>query len=169
MGRELAPADSQTRCRCQVRTLPLLIGLLVLASAPVSWAAITVTAGGDATKTVIRGTLVTPDQVLDGMLVIDGDHITCVAVSCDIPAGATSITVTQAFVFPGFVDAHNHVAYNVLPRWTPPKLYQRRSQWQGATAYKTFKKPLYEGGWPCQVATRSLPSNVRFGSFTASR
>ena len=42
---------------------------------------------------------------------------------------------------PGFIDAHNHVAYNILPKFTPPKVYTNRSQWQSATAYKTFKKP----------------------------
>jgi uncharacterized protein (DUF433 family) len=41
--------------------------LCVLGITTASWAAITVTPGSDSTKTVIRGTLVTPDQVLDGM------------------------------------------------------------------------------------------------------
>jgi len=31
--------------------------------------------------------------------------------------------------------------YNVLPRWSPPKLHQNRGQWQGSDAYKVFKKP----------------------------
>jgi 5-methylthioadenosine/S-adenosylhomocysteine deaminase len=43
--------------------------------------------------------------------------------------------VTNAFILPGFVDAHNHVTYNVLPRWTPPKLYKNRGQWPGSDAY----------------------------------
>jgi len=30
------------------------------------------------------------------------------------------------------VDAQNHVAYNVFPKLTPPKLYERRGQWQAA-------------------------------------
>jgi 5-methylthioadenosine/S-adenosylhomocysteine deaminase len=42
------------------------------------------------------------------------------------------------------VDAHNHVAYNVLPRWQPPKLYKNWGQWQGSDAYKISKKP-YDG------------------------
>jgi 5-methylthioadenosine/S-adenosylhomocysteine deaminase len=119
----------------------LVIGLVVLLLTGPLWAATTVTVGTDSTKTVIKGTLVTPDQVIDGELVIEGDTITCVAASCTAPAGATRVTVTNAFILPGFVDAHNHVAYNVLPRWTPPKLYQNRGQWQGAQAYKDFKKP----------------------------
>ena len=34
------------------------------------------------------------------------------------------VTVANAYVFPGFVDAHTHVAYNVLPRWTPQALQE---------------------------------------------
>ena len=57
------------------------------------------------------------------------------------PPGANVFTVSDAFIFPGFIDAHNHVAYNVLPKWTPPKLYTNRGQWQASTAYKAFKAP----------------------------
>ncbi len=117
------------------------LAVLLLAFAHPAWAATTVVVGTDPSKTVIQGKLVTPEQVIDGDLVIEGDTITCVAVTCETPAGATRITVTGAYIFPGFVDAHNHVAYNVLPHWTPPKLYQNRGQWQAAQAYKDFKQP----------------------------
>jgi 5-methylthioadenosine/S-adenosylhomocysteine deaminase len=132
----------------------LVIGLVVLLLTGPSWAATAVVVGTDPTKVVIKGTLVTPDQVLDGELVIEGDTITCVAASCTAPAGATRVTVTNAFIVPGFVDAHNHVAYNVLPRWTPPKLYKNRGQWQGSDAYKVFKKPyddLTNKGLTCEM------------------
>jgi 5-methylthioadenosine/S-adenosylhomocysteine deaminase len=132
-----------------------LLPLLVLAVVSSAWAATTVVIGSDPSKTVIKGTLVTPDQVLDGELVIEGDTITCAAATCTAPDGATRITVTNAYIFPGFVDAHNHVVYNILARWTPPKLYQRRSQWQAAQAYKDFKKPyadLIDKGLFCEMA-----------------
>ena len=74
----------------------------------------------------MKDKIVTPDQLIDGELVIDGDTITYVAASCPDPPDATRIPVTNAYILPGFVDAHNHVAHNVLPRWTPPKLYQNR-------------------------------------------
>src|SRR5438128_2456908 len=130
------------------------IGLVVLLLTGAASAATTVTVGSDPNKVIIKGPLVTPDQVVDGELVIEGDTITCVAASCTAPAGATRITVTNAFIFPGFVDAHNHVAYNVLPRWTPPKLYKNRGQWQGSDAYKVFKKPyddLTDKGLTCEM------------------
>jgi 5-methylthioadenosine/S-adenosylhomocysteine deaminase len=131
-----------------------VIAFAVLLLTGPSWAATTVTVGTDPTKFVIKGTLVTPDQVIDGELVIEGDTITCAAASCATPAGATRLTVTNGYILPGFVDAHNHVAYNVLPRWTPPKLYKNRGQWQGSDAYKVFKKPyddLTNKGLTCEM------------------
>jgi 5-methylthioadenosine/S-adenosylhomocysteine deaminase len=102
---------------------------------------VTVQLGSDRTKQVIRGTIVTPDTVLVGEVVIEGDTISCVAADCTDPEDASIFTVTKGYIYPGFVDAHNHVAYNVLPKWTPPKLYVNRGQWQRAKAYTEFKAP----------------------------
>lgn len=120
------------------------ITLLLLIASSASWAKTTVVVGTDPTKKVIKGKLVTPDEVIDGKLVIEGDTIKCVGSSCDEPAGASVFTVTDAYVFPGFIDAHNHVAYNILPKWNPPKTYSNRGQWQAAKSYKDFKKPYNE-------------------------
>ena len=134
------------------RTLGAAMFVLLLAIP--SWAAITVAVGTDPSKQILKGKIVTPDQILDGEVVIEGETITCVAVDCDDPAGATVFTISNAYIFPGFVDAHNHVAYNFLPKWTPPKLYQRRAQWQATQSYKVFKKPydeLKEKGLTCEI------------------
>ena len=128
--------------------------MLVLLLAIPSWAAITVAVGTDPSKQILKGKIITPDQILDGEVVIEGETITCVAVDCDDPAGATVFTISNAYIFPGFIDAHNHVAYNFLPKWTPPKLYQRRAQWQATQSYKVFKKPydeLKEKGLTCEI------------------
>lgn len=92
-------------------------------------------------KYVLKGHIAAPDEIAAGKLVIEGERITCVAVSCEEPAGATVISITNAYIFPGFIDAHNHVAYNVFPKWQPPKLYSNRGQWQSSRAYKEFKAP----------------------------
>jgi 5-methylthioadenosine/S-adenosylhomocysteine deaminase len=115
----------------------LLVGDIALPLA----ANVTVQLGSDRTRQVIRGTIVTPDTVLNGEIVITGDTIACVAADCPDPDGASIFTVTKGYIYPGFVDAHNHVAYNVLPKWTPPKLYVNRGQWQRAKAYLDFKAP----------------------------
>ncbi len=52
---------------------PWWLAILLLALAQPAWAATTVVVGTDPSKAVIKGTLVTPEQVLDGELVIEGD------------------------------------------------------------------------------------------------
>ena len=61
--------------------------------------------GSDPTKVVIKGILVTANQVIDSEPVFEGDMITCVAVMGVAPAGATRMIVTDAFIFPGFIGA----------------------------------------------------------------
>src|SRR6266542_919966 len=121
-------------------TRSLLLLAFVIVSA-VTKAQTSVRLGTDATKFVLNGTIVNADGMLKGKAVIEGDVLTCVATACADPPGATQITVTNGYIFPGFIDAHNHVAYNILPKWSPPKIYQRRSQWQASSSYKAFKKP----------------------------
>jgi len=126
-----------------MKLLRVVVGvILVSLAASAVLAATTVQLGSDPTKHIIRGTIVTPDQVLVGEVVIENDTITCVAADCADPSGASIYTVTNGYIYPGFIDAHNHVAYNVLPKWEPPRHdYQNRYQWQREDEYKTFKKP----------------------------
>jgi hypothetical protein len=63
--------------------IPWAAVLLALMLTGHAWAATTVVVGADPTKIVLKGTLVIPDQVIDGELVIDGDTITCAAVTCE--------------------------------------------------------------------------------------
>jgi 5-methylthioadenosine/S-adenosylhomocysteine deaminase len=99
---------------------------------------------GDPNILLLRGTVVSPDTVLDpGEVLLEGDKILCVAASCageSKAAGATTIE-TAGLIFPGLIDAHNHTQYNYLPVWTPPKLYKNHNQWQASSAYDTFIDP----------------------------
>ena len=79
---------------------------------------------------ILRGTIVTPSGVIKhGYVgVVDGR---IVSVSNKQPDIANAISVnTDGIIAPGFVDVHNHLPWNALPRWTPPHLYSNRSQWQ---------------------------------------
>jgi cytosine/adenosine deaminase-related metal-dependent hydrolase len=40
------------------------------------------------------------------------------------------------FIFPGFIELHNHLAYNVLPMWSVPKKFEHRGQWRDHADYK---------------------------------
>ncbi len=119
----------------------LWLALWILIITQPVWAVTTVSLGNVPSKYVLKGKIVTPDDLIIGEVVIENDTITCVANDCADPPGATLLTISNAYIFPGFIDSHNHVAYNFLPKWTPPKLYQNRSQWQGSQSYKDFKKP----------------------------
>lgn len=104
-------------------------------------AAVTVTIGDEPGLYMVSGRIITPTESIDGQIVIRGDTIECVAAECPEQPRATRIRVTDAFVVPGLIDAHNHVAYNVFPKWQPPQLYQNRYQWQRSASYKAFKEP----------------------------
>ena len=82
------------------------------------------------TPVVLRGTILTPTGVLaHGYVGIVEGRIT--SVSDKQPEIPDAITInTEGIILPGFVDVHNHVPWNVLPRWTPPHLYANRHQWQ---------------------------------------
>lgn len=72
-------------------------------------ARVSVTPGDNLQKLVLFGDIVTPEGLLNGEVVIEGDSITCVKLDCPDPFGATRIRVTNAYIYPGFIDAHNHV------------------------------------------------------------
>src|SRR5271154_3386709 len=68
---------------------------------------------------VLRGTLVTPSEVVpDGAVSISGSKILKVG-----PFSGRSQTVsvveTDSFIFPGLIDLHDHITWNLLPRWEP--------------------------------------------------
>ena len=120
----------------------VLISLILgLSLATPAMATVTVTVGTAPNTYVLTGRIVTPDEVVNGSVVVVGDTIACVGDACAEPAGATTLRVSNAYIMPGLIDAHNHVAYNVFPKWVPPKLYNNRYQWQGSTSYKKFKAP----------------------------
>jgi 5-methylthioadenosine/S-adenosylhomocysteine deaminase len=60
------------------------------------------------------------------------------------PAGFEGVAVveTGGSLFPGLIELHNHLSYNVLPLWAPvPKLFENRGQWPNHKDYR----PLVSG------------------------
>jgi 5-methylthioadenosine/S-adenosylhomocysteine deaminase len=105
-------------------------------AAAILFLSLAITAGFAQTEPPIalRGTLVTPDQVLpNGVLVVAGNKIASVS-----PAGAATVNLaieTDSFIFPGLIDLHDHITWNVLPRWKAGELFMNRYEWQQTTAY----------------------------------
>jgi cytosine/adenosine deaminase-related metal-dependent hydrolase len=96
---------------------------------------------------VLHGRLVTMDEqrplIEDGALYIGADErIHAVQTRGDPPpAGFETATrvETKGCVYPGLIDLHSHVVYNVLPLWAPPgreEPFVDRADWPGHGDYE---------------------------------
>src|SRR5215218_7838883 len=86
--------------------------------------------GTVSTPTLLGGTIITPDRVIeDGWVLVRDGKIS--VVSENKPQAPDAIELqTGAIIFPGLVDLHNHVSYNVFPRWYPPRSFSNRYEWR---------------------------------------
>ena len=68
--------------------------------------------------------------------------------------GGTEIDVGDAFIYPGLIDLHSHIAYNALPLWTQPnesKPFLHHDIWPGRSTYKP------KVSWPAWVLAKAAP------------
>jgi 5-methylthioadenosine/S-adenosylhomocysteine deaminase len=88
----------------------------------------------ESTPVVLRGTIITPEGVIrHGYVAIANGWI--ISVSEKQPDLPNAINVnTHGIILPGFVDVHNHVRWNVLPRWSPGRFFTNRNQWRNDPA-----------------------------------
>jgi 5-methylthioadenosine/S-adenosylhomocysteine deaminase len=95
---------------------------------------------GDAV--VLRGTIVTPDGVIKhGYVgVAHGRIVTVSDKQPDMP-DAVSLNV-DGIILPGFVDLHNHVPWNVLPRWRPGRTFTNQPEWADDPEFEAFRAPF---------------------------
>lgn len=83
----------------------------------------------------ISGTILTPDQtIVDGTVAISGNKIAAVGPSSSLPSGVAP-TKLPAVILPGFIDLHNHLSWNVIPRWTAAQKFTNRYEWQNVPEY----------------------------------
>jgi 5-methylthioadenosine/S-adenosylhomocysteine deaminase len=86
----------------------------------------------------LRGTLVTPAGIVEnGTVLIQQSKIVAVGAKVKLPANATVID-THGVIAPGFIDLHNHLTYNVFPRWHPIEEFGNRYDWQQKPIYQTL-------------------------------
>lgn len=87
----------------------------------------------------LRGRVVAMDAgrtVLDdGVVFVEHGFITAVQpAAAPVPASCSDLVPvdTGATLYPGLIELHNHLPYNVLPLWQVPKKYGDRGQWGGS-------------------------------------
>lgn len=103
----------------------------------------------------LGGTILVPWGAMQGyVLVKDESVVGLVATRDAVPCGA-AVVETDGVIAPGLIDLHNHVAYNFMGPWTPPRPYANRNQWQNDPAYAAAVKTPYNAvknaGHLCQA------------------
>ena len=96
-------------------------------------------------KYALKGRIVTMDNkrtVIDhGIVYINEAKIVAVQKSTDdAPAGFAEVEIvdTGGTIYPGLIELHNHLSYNILPLWDTPKKYTNRNQWGATDEYRKF-------------------------------
>jgi 5-methylthioadenosine/S-adenosylhomocysteine deaminase len=91
---------------------------------------------------LLSGTVVTPDLSFEGEVLIAGDTLSCVATSCagDPAAADATVVATNGIIFPGLIDTHNHILFDIFDEtdWSPSKVYTNHNQWPNEPRYKAM-------------------------------
>lgn len=110
----------------------------------------------------LRGTLVTPDEVIEnGVLLVQDGRIGDVGAAVAIPEGVREVD-TGGFIYPGLIDLHNHVTWNAHPRWSPGGLVKNRYEWQATDSYAIWLR-----GPQAKIASLAECDLGRFGEVKA--
>lgn len=97
----------------------------------------------DSPPLVLRGRVVTMkaagDVIPVGAVYLRAGEIVAVQAAADpAPAGFESAPVltTEGTIYPGLLDLHNHLVYNVATLWNVPRAFNNRDQWQRHASYR---------------------------------
>jgi 5-methylthioadenosine/S-adenosylhomocysteine deaminase len=125
-----------------MRKLEVLAGLVVLVAAVLLAYG---TARAQESSYALKGTIVTPEQVIEnGMILIVGEKIKDVGQNIRVAQG-TPVMETDGVILPGFIDLHNHITWNLFPRWRTYKEFGNRYDWQQLPGYGlALSTPHYE-------------------------
>ena len=115
-------------------------------------------------KLVIAGQVATmlgdePENPRRGRVWIDDDIIVDVTFADKRVqgfTGAREVDVGDSFVLPGFIDMHNHLAYNALPLWAEPgrsEPWLHNKHWPDADTYtESITEPAWTYAKACPEA-----------------
>jgi hypothetical protein len=130
----------------------------------------------------MTGTLVTPDTVMEkGIVRIYNRRISNVG-GAKSKLGRVCAIKTGGIILPGFIDLHNHLSWNVLPRWIPTQKFNNHTEWQTDPGYQALSQlrdklgianldctaNLYAevkalaGGATSSIGSRFFPGQLRF-------
>ena len=91
------------------------------------------------------GTLLLPEKtIVNGTILIIDELIVAVGHDISIPLN-TKLIETNGMILPGLIDLHNHLVWNIFPRWKPTEEFNNRYDWQQKPVYKTLMTGPREG------------------------
>jgi 5-methylthioadenosine/S-adenosylhomocysteine deaminase len=102
------------------------------------------------THYAIRGRIVTmnaakpedEDQVIDdGVIYVANDVIADITTpTAPVPTGFKDAPRlnTRGTIYPGLIELHNHLSYNILPLWKVTGTYSNNSQWRNSEGKRKF-------------------------------
>ena len=90
---------------------------------------------------VLRGKVVTMAGLVieHGTVYLRNGKIAAVLKTADpAPPGfqAAPVVDTNGVIYPGLIDLHNHLAFNVIPLWEVPRKFNNRGEWRTNGDYK---------------------------------
>ncbi|AEU35088.1 amidohydrolase family protein [Granulicella mallensis] len=103
----------------------------------------------------LTGTLVMPQEVIpQGTVLIQNGRILASGADVKLPAG-TKVVRTEGIIAPGLIDLHNHLTWNIFPRWKPVQEFGSRYDWQQKPAYSVLMavphNALVKQGLECEM------------------
>jgi 5-methylthioadenosine/S-adenosylhomocysteine deaminase len=138
-----------------VKSMAIRTGVM-MAQAPLDPAAGPAFALSGRIVTMDRHRTVLPTGVVYGQ---NGSIVAVQPAGADPPAGFGTVRVvdTKGTIYPGLIELHNHLPYDVLALWQVPKLYGNRGQWsdseQNPDYHRLITGPMHAiGSDPSLVA-----------------
>jgi 5-methylthioadenosine/S-adenosylhomocysteine deaminase len=157
--------------------LVLLLIVLVVAAAVAAVYFVALRPAPTFPSILMHGTIITPDAVIpSGWLLIENGRIQQVSEQKPAVTAAHEVE-TAGLIFPGLIDLHNHVSWNVIPRWETSAAFTNREQWRTDPDYMNRVgnpyQSLIDAGRFCDMNTygeiRALAGGVTSILATASR
>ncbi len=134
----------------------------------------------ESTRYAIEGRVVTMDVnstvIPNGIIYIEGDTIVDIRKLTDNPPlGFTKKMIIKSggTIYPGMIELHNHLSYNIIPTWMAPKKFLDRDQWRRDKDYrKLMTGPLkilgHIDGY-LQAIVRFVECRLLFSGITSSQ
>jgi len=135
LGMKLSSRNPRSLCRFKPERQMVGFSMIVARTATVVVFCGSLAGNVLAADWTIAGTILLPTGIVaDGALAVSGQKIEAAGPAASIPSTASAIKV-PGIILPGFIDLHNHLTWNILPRWLPGRKFANRYEWQDLAEY----------------------------------